>query len=120
MKDTSLDRSCLDHALRYLCRYNLRDLKTRLHKQCAEFLFCAFAAARHQQHLQIEKFAEVGLRVLRQHAIDHDDLAILHALERAMSISQNSEALLIVPVMDDVLEVIRVRPRWDCFKEVSR
>src|SRR5207302_966948 len=61
----------------------------------------------------------MGFGAFGQHSINNQQPPSVAACQRLANIAQNLQRMLVVPIMDDVLQVVSVSTRRDLFEEIA-
>src|SRR5215208_1851686 len=70
----------------------------------------------HDEHVQVRELGRVGLILRADDTLDHEELSTL--VHRRPTRAQDLDRR-IVPVVDDALEQVGIRPGGHCFEEAS-
>src|SRR6266705_3386687 len=79
-------------------RNDSRQTKARCFIEFVKFPFGALAAAGHHQHVQVHELTEVKVASCWHDGFDQNQFSVIR--ERAMTVFQNRDRLLVVPVMN--------------------
>ena len=78
---------------------------------------CPLLASQQHEHVQVEPLAQEGIVPLWQHQLDDEQFAMVR--HHPPDLLQDSHAPLIIPIVQDLREYIRVCARWHLREEIA-
>ncbi len=107
----------LDDAHLSVRRHRLGQFKARLFQQRSVFVQSPFLPAGNQEHHKIEELSVKRLVPRWDHALDEENFAF--ASHCTVTVSQDRDALLLIPVVDDMPQDVDVGSFGHRLKEAS-
>src|SRR5262249_4847716 len=112
----ALRSDTFDDAKGALRGHNPCHLQAGFGKHGSKFLFGSFTAA-DNKHLNIEQLAPAWIVAGRDHVVGDQDPALF--IHGSATISENVDALLVIPIVKNVLHDIGIASSWNLLKEIS-
>src|ERR1043166_5629234 len=95
-----------NHTKRRLGWYDPSQAKARRFVQLTKLFCCSLASTRHNQHVQIDEFAEVRLAGFGNYGFNQNQFSVLR--QRAMTVLHDPDGLFVIPIMNDPFHHNRV------------
>ena len=81
------------------------------------FGLCTLFSVQMDQHLNIKDFAKLMLIASANHRVDNQQFCT--GFSNRINVLQDAQAILITPIMQDMLEQVSVRSAGDRLKEIA-